>query len=283
MHMRPTGYCGVFDGCRGSYFRMWMPFTLTKPKVSIYLNYTLCVLHIFVLSDVFCSSFVPLSALRASENSHSNRTPNYKNNLFSTTITLSQSLLHAIKFCKNFRVGERCCEFECLDPPGEDNMYQVQLFHILPFSCLPIDFLHSVSVANIVYVLIRAFFFSISVAAEKTWRNLGWHCWCGEIHHHNANDGALCSQHLCNQQIHASFIVTISTVLALLNASTILNQFPFVCMCGTTQLIGNRQTMFLNTVFFFNSLQTRTNRRDLLAWIRTLANNSQFNETFTNT
>ncbi|XP_031621702.1 uncharacterized protein LOC116339792 isoform X2 [Contarinia nasturtii] len=30
-------------------------------------------------------------------------------------------------FCKNFRVGERCCEFECLDPPGEDNMYQWRL------------------------------------------------------------------------------------------------------------------------------------------------------------
>lgn len=29
------------------------------------------------------------------------------------------------QFCKNFRVGEHCCEFECLDPPGEDNMYQV--------------------------------------------------------------------------------------------------------------------------------------------------------------
>ncbi|KAH8293331.1 hypothetical protein KR018_004759, partial [Drosophila ironensis] len=28
-------------------------------------------------------------------------------------------------FCKNFRVGERCCEFECLDPPGEDKLYQV--------------------------------------------------------------------------------------------------------------------------------------------------------------
>ncbi|CAF4861394.1 unnamed protein product [Pieris macdunnoughi] len=27
-------------------------------------------------------------------------------------------------FCKNFRVGERCCEFECLDPPGEDKRYQ---------------------------------------------------------------------------------------------------------------------------------------------------------------
>ncbi|XP_038221341.1 integral membrane protein DGCR2/IDD-like [Zerene cesonia] len=27
-------------------------------------------------------------------------------------------------FCNNFRVGERCCEFECLDPPGEDTRYQ---------------------------------------------------------------------------------------------------------------------------------------------------------------
>ncbi|XP_055305859.1 integral membrane protein DGCR2/IDD isoform X1 [Sitodiplosis mosellana] len=30
-------------------------------------------------------------------------------------------------FCKNFRVGEHCCEFECLDPPGEDNLYQWRL------------------------------------------------------------------------------------------------------------------------------------------------------------
>uniref|UniRef100_A0A182PQ11 Integral membrane protein DGCR2/IDD n=1 Tax=Anopheles epiroticus TaxID=199890 RepID=A0A182PQ11_9DIPT len=30
-------------------------------------------------------------------------------------------------FCKKFRVGERCCEFECLDPPGEDDMYQARL------------------------------------------------------------------------------------------------------------------------------------------------------------
>lgn len=28
------------------------------------------------------------------------------------------------QFCKNFRVGERCCEFECLDPPGEDKRYR---------------------------------------------------------------------------------------------------------------------------------------------------------------
>ncbi|PZC75037.1 hypothetical protein B5X24_HaOG206808 [Helicoverpa armigera] len=27
-------------------------------------------------------------------------------------------------FCKNFRVGARCCEFECLDPPGEDTRYR---------------------------------------------------------------------------------------------------------------------------------------------------------------
>ncbi|KAI8440557.1 hypothetical protein MSG28_001799 [Choristoneura fumiferana] len=29
-----------------------------------------------------------------------------------------------LMFCKNFRVGERCCEFECLDPPGEDKRYR---------------------------------------------------------------------------------------------------------------------------------------------------------------
>lgn len=29
------------------------------------------------------------------------------------------------QFCKNFIIGERCCEFECLDPPGEDDKYQV--------------------------------------------------------------------------------------------------------------------------------------------------------------
>lgn len=41
-------------------------------------------------------------------------------NMFNNYITFSCS-----QFCKNFRVGEHCCEFECLDPPGEDNMYQV--------------------------------------------------------------------------------------------------------------------------------------------------------------
>ncbi|XP_037828806.1 uncharacterized protein LOC119616504 [Lucilia sericata] len=30
-------------------------------------------------------------------------------------------------FCKNFRVGERCCEFECLDPPGEDDKYRERM------------------------------------------------------------------------------------------------------------------------------------------------------------
>ena len=32
--------------------------------------------------------------------------------------------LFTSQFCKNFRVGERCCEFECLDPPGEDTRYR---------------------------------------------------------------------------------------------------------------------------------------------------------------
>lgn len=31
---------------------------------------------------------------------------------------------YLLQFCKNFRVGERCCEFECLDPPGEDTRYR---------------------------------------------------------------------------------------------------------------------------------------------------------------
>lgn len=35
------------------------------------------------------------------------------------------------QFCKNFRVGERCCEFECLDPPGEDNKYQVIFYELI--------------------------------------------------------------------------------------------------------------------------------------------------------
>lgn len=30
-------------------------------------------------------------------------------------------------FCKNFRVGTHCCEFECLDPPGEDTKYQERM------------------------------------------------------------------------------------------------------------------------------------------------------------
>lgn len=29
------------------------------------------------------------------------------------------------QFCNKFRVGEKCCEFECLDPPGENNKYEV--------------------------------------------------------------------------------------------------------------------------------------------------------------
>ncbi|XP_077295434.1 uncharacterized protein LOC143917727 [Arctopsyche grandis] len=30
-------------------------------------------------------------------------------------------------FCENFRVGERCCEFECLDPPGKNPKYHERL------------------------------------------------------------------------------------------------------------------------------------------------------------
>lgn len=49
-------------------------------------------------------------------------------------IYIVSNVLFFFQFCKNFRVGERCCEFECLDPPGEDNLYQVSRcrFCILP-------------------------------------------------------------------------------------------------------------------------------------------------------
>lgn len=32
-----------------------------------------------------------------------------------------------LQFCENFRVGERCCEFECLDPPGKNPKYHERL------------------------------------------------------------------------------------------------------------------------------------------------------------
>ncbi|KAG5680514.1 hypothetical protein PVAND_010021 [Polypedilum vanderplanki] len=30
-------------------------------------------------------------------------------------------------FCKKFRVGEKCCEFECLDAPGENLKYEERM------------------------------------------------------------------------------------------------------------------------------------------------------------
>lgn len=32
------------------------------------------------------------------------------------------------QFCKKFRVGERCCEFKCLDPPGEESSRMLQRY-----------------------------------------------------------------------------------------------------------------------------------------------------------
>lgn len=34
------------------------------------------------------------------------------------------TVLLCLQFCKHFQKGERCCEFECLDPPGEDTRYR---------------------------------------------------------------------------------------------------------------------------------------------------------------
>ncbi|XP_044727842.1 integral membrane protein DGCR2/IDD-like [Chrysoperla carnea] len=31
-------------------------------------------------------------------------------------------------FCRKFRVGERCCEFVCLDPPGDEAFLQLERY-----------------------------------------------------------------------------------------------------------------------------------------------------------
>lgn len=99
------------------------------------------------------------------------------------------------QFCKNFRVGEHCCEFECLDPPGEDNMYQV-LYQAIEWRTS----LYSYHNNNL------NIFFD-SVAAEKTWRNLSWYWWCWKSILHIVVDGILCTGRLCNQQIYAAACV----------------------------------------------------------------------------
>lgn len=57
--------------------------------------------------------------------------PTWVNRLPSKWYLLKYFSLYSFsrQFCKNFRVGERCCEFECLDPPGEDKLYQVSTYH----------------------------------------------------------------------------------------------------------------------------------------------------------
>lgn len=43
-------------------------------------------------------------------------------------IPKSLSRIEMLQFCKQFRVGEKCCEFECLDTPGENFKYEVRSF-----------------------------------------------------------------------------------------------------------------------------------------------------------
>lgn len=60
---------------------------------------------------------------------------------FIRTINDNFFLSFSLQFCKNFRVGERCCEFECLDPPGENNLYLVSINKGTYYEVINISFL----------------------------------------------------------------------------------------------------------------------------------------------
>lgn len=54
-----------------------------------------------------------------------------------TCCQLSFRHLSSFQYCKKFRVGEKCCEFECLDAPEEIAAAKVIFLSIqMPFSCL---------------------------------------------------------------------------------------------------------------------------------------------------